>query len=178
MVQFFEILPNPIGKDTASEWIKIYNNSDQTVFLSSWKIKDASGKTFIVQKEEISPHGFLTLSSDKTKISLNNNGDSLFLYNQNGELIDKASYNFNVTEGAILSKKENSFIIKQEINSSKLNLGGHNLALVDQQIKSSGDLRSNQSSIGIVAGGAIILILTTAFFIIIKKLNLIHDSEN
>lgn len=192
MVIFSEILPNPVGKDSSAEWIKLSNNSNELINLSGWKIKDDSGKTFIFQQEEISPQGVLILSSGKTKITLNNNGDRLFLYNQENKLIDSASYDSNVAEGVVLYREANSSILKQKsiVNKSTEQT---EINLTDQvEINQANIINSERNAQYIghtaryknpVSGNLIIIILAVfaiaiAFFIIIKKLNLLEKYEN
>jgi len=78
MVLIKEFFPNPAGKDTEGEWIKLFNNGDAGVDLAGWQIKDASGKAFIFSagadaNNIISAGGTLTLDYKITKISINNN---------------------------------------------------------------------------------------------------------
>jgi hypothetical protein len=111
MVVFREILPNPLGKDTDGEWIKIANIGDQPVNLSGWTIRDKSGKTFlfsqISEEYNVLPGGKdLILKYSLTKISLNNDGDELSIYNQEGQLIDKISYTGPVSDDEIIYGEE------------------------------------------------------------------------
>ena len=105
-----EFLPNPVGPDKDGEYIKIFNDSDKAVNLAGWKASDASKKTFnlsgiLDSKKE------LTLFSSQTKISLNNNGETIFLYDAKGELVDKLGYSGTAAEGKV--------IVNQKILGSK-----------------------------------------------------------
>ena len=88
----YEFLPNPVGKDADGEWIKLFNDVDTAVNLGGWQIKDASGKTFSFRPTVINSGEYLTLDYKITKISLNNNGETLFLYDASRLLVDKAEY--------------------------------------------------------------------------------------
>lgn len=110
-----EFLPNPSGKDPAGEWIKLFNESSETINLAGWQIKDASGKTFIFPAEGgknqiVSASEYLTLDYKTTKVSLNNNGETLFLYNQKGELIDKAEFVGTAPEGKVAKRRGDSLV--------------------------------------------------------------------
>lgn len=94
-----EFLPNPTGSDTDNEWIELYNNSDVKVALTDWWIEDASGQKYTFKDEEIMSQGYLTLPYSKTKITLNNNGETLSLYSPRGELAFKISYSGKANEG-------------------------------------------------------------------------------
>jgi len=166
MVFFYEVLPNPVGKDTGAEWIKLYNPTDEPINLSGWQIKDASAKTFIFKEKEITPNGFLTLSSEETKIILNNSGDSLFLYDQNNQLIDKASYDVSVAEGDILHREGNSFILDQaQTISLTENQSLNQTAVIGQRLV--------PAELGLAI--SFILVLSLVFLIIIKKINLFNE---
>jgi len=94
-----EFLPNPTGSDTENEWIELYNNSDIKVALKDWWIEDAGGQKYTFKDEEIMSRGYLTLPYSKTKITLNNNGETLSLYSPRGELAFKISYSGKANEG-------------------------------------------------------------------------------
>jgi len=169
MVFFYEVLPNPVGKDTGAEWIKLYNPTNEPINLSGWQIKDASAKTFIFKEKEITPNGFLTLSSEETKIILNNSGDSLFLYDQNNQLIDKASYDVSVAEGDILHREGNSFILDQaQTISLTENQSLNQTAVIGQKLV--------PAKLGLAI--SFILLLSLVFLIIIKKINLFNESSS
>lgn len=100
-----EFLPNPVGPDKEGEYIKILNDTDNSINLSEWKIKDASDKIFslggeIKSKEEI------ILFYSETKIILNNNGEEIALFNSDGELIDKLIYSGKAEEGRIIMNQK------------------------------------------------------------------------
>ncbi|GEM_PF-1686996 len=100
-----EFLPNPIGADKEGEYIKIFNDSDKAVNLVGWKISDASKKEFAMSGI-IDPKQELVLFSSKTKISLNNNGEIVFLTDSKGILIDKLVYTGIAEEGKVILKQE------------------------------------------------------------------------
>ena len=96
-----EILPNtPLGtKDEEGEYIEIFNQNNFEVDLSDWKIEDTVGRTTtyaFLPGTKIGPKGFLkdflVLSRPTTKITLNNSGDGLNLFQPDGKIIDSVSY--------------------------------------------------------------------------------------
>ncbi len=90
-----EILPSPEGADNTEEWIEIFNQNNFEVNLSNWQITDTLGKIEIYkfpEETKISSQGFLVLPRSITKITLNNDGDSLNLIWPNGKIIDQISY--------------------------------------------------------------------------------------
>jgi len=111
MVVFKEILPNPSGKDTDGEWIKIINTGDKSIQLSGWTISDESGRIFTFSKlknenQSISKNEELILPYSVTKISLNNNREKLDLLNSNGEIEDSISYNKSISDNQVVFGKE------------------------------------------------------------------------
>lgn len=100
-----EFLPNPVGSDKEGEYIKLFNNGQQPISLSGWFIKDASGKTFKLSGE-LGAGQELILKSLETKISLNNNGEQIFLYDNFGKLVDKLSYSGQASEGQVITKQQ------------------------------------------------------------------------
>lgn len=102
MVIINRFLPNPIGSDTEGEWLEILNNGDSAVSLHGWQIKDASGKTFTFKNLNLKSGEAATFDYKTTKITLNNNGESLYLYNNLGELVSELSFSGSISEGEIV----------------------------------------------------------------------------
>ncbi len=112
-----EFLPNPIGDDKEGEYILLLNGKSE-ISLAGWKIKDASGKEFLLKGNLGAGQG-LRLTYIETKISLNNNGEKLFLYDADGNLIDELGYSGQATEGQIINKLQ---IANKQITDENLNL--------------------------------------------------------
>ncbi|XOB41236.1 MAG: lamin tail domain-containing protein [Candidatus Nealsonbacteria bacterium] len=94
-IVFSEILPSPEGADSENEWIEIFNKNDFDVDLSNWQIKDSVGSmtTYTFPKNSIiKTQNYLVLSRPETKITLNNDADSLNLIQPNSTIIDTISY--------------------------------------------------------------------------------------
>ncbi|TSC95800.1 MAG: Nucleic acid binding OB-fold tRNA/helicase-type, partial [Parcubacteria group bacterium Athens1014_26] len=100
-----EFLPNPVGADKDGEYIKIFNDGISGVSLAGWKLKDASGKSFSLVGNLKSGQE-LTLSYSQTKINLNNNGETVYLYDNTGKQIDKLSYSGAAEEGKGIMRQE------------------------------------------------------------------------
>ncbi|MBI2594673.1 MAG: lamin tail domain-containing protein [Candidatus Colwellbacteria bacterium] len=105
MVYFKELLPNPAGKDTVGELITLFNDGSETIGLQGWVIKDASGKKFIFGDQTILPNQELKLPYSLTRINLNNDGDTLALWNAAGEKVDELNYG-QVGEEEIVSSSK------------------------------------------------------------------------
>jgi DNA uptake protein ComE-like DNA-binding protein len=90
-----ELLPSPEGPDETEEWIELFNQNSFEVELSGWKIEDAAGRTTTYtfsQETKIEPLGFLVLFRPTSKITLNNDADSLSLFQPNDNIVDSVSY--------------------------------------------------------------------------------------
>ena len=105
MVFIKEALPNPAGKDTAGEWIKIFNDGEAPVNLSGWALKDTSGKKFTFGNETILPNQELKLPYSATRINLNNDGDTITLWNAAGKKTDEITYGQASEEEIVVSSK-------------------------------------------------------------------------
>lgn len=99
-----EFLPNPTGSDSANmpngEWIELYNNGDAPRDLSGWYTRDATdgegNRVFVTALNTLSAtttiaaHGWLVVYMNKA--ILNNDGDTVRLFDSSGSLIDSHSY--------------------------------------------------------------------------------------
>jgi hypothetical protein len=87
-----EFLPNPAGRDD-NEWIEIYNSGNNPVDLVGFKLQDNSARIFTLDEHVLSGGQYLVLDKNTTGISLNNTGgDSVNLYNPDGELLESVIY--------------------------------------------------------------------------------------
>lgn len=98
-----EILPDPIGNDEApkpnGEWVELYNNDSTTIDVAGWKIKDATNAAWTISTSNtntggttIAPHGWLVVYRNGASMVLNNDGDTVSLYNTASTLIDSHTY--------------------------------------------------------------------------------------
>ncbi len=153
-----EFLPNPAGKDTDGEWIKLFNNGSKEINLADWYIKDVSGKVFYFNDLSIKSGEYLILDYKTTKIYLNNKGETLFLFDKNNTLVDQLGFSDIVSEDEIITKDRDLINIEDSTQNS---------ALVSQIV----NLPSNQSfDLNILfIGLAICLILSFLAVAVIKK---------
>ncbi len=178
-----EFLPNPVGKDTDGEWIELFNNSQEVIALDGWRIKDTSGKIFIFKNQEINPGEYLVLDYKTTKISLNNNGETIFLYNQKGDLIDRAEFVGPAPEGKSLARQNNQFVFTDKPTPGKTNIFKDSTTLEKASQNQFAAIASNnifpssikgQSQLNfsyLIIGIVLALVLAFLFTIIFKKLN-------
>ncbi len=77
-----EILPNPYTDEAEGEWIELMNTTADAISLCGWVLDDEEGGStpYKLDGETIPPNGFLTLPREQTKISLNNDEDTVRLF--------------------------------------------------------------------------------------------------
>lgn len=94
-----EFIPNPDGSDEENEWIEIYNAGETEVSLSGWKLTDASDKKYNFTNEKINSKEYLVLTRPQTKITINNDAETLSLISPKGEVISQIQYSGGSQEG-------------------------------------------------------------------------------
>ncbi|MEK7114578.1 MAG: lamin tail domain-containing protein [Patescibacteria group bacterium] len=177
----YEFLPNPVGKDADGEWIKLFNDVDTAVNLGGWQIKDASGKTFSFRPTVINSGEYLTLDYKITKISLNNNGETLFLYDASRLLVDKAEYIGSAAEGkSLIRQSDGQFIFSGQTAMAETGIAATQSAAAIQNIENlSGSLnRTSFNSTNLLIGFSLALALSFVFIFIFKKFDLLSDGTS
>ena len=106
-----EFIPNPEGLDKKNEWIEIYNQGNEVINLSDWKINDNTkiDNSFVFPENSfIGPKQFLVIQRQTSKISLNNKKDQVRLFYPNGALASQIDYS-KKEEGYSVAKKANQY---------------------------------------------------------------------
>jgi hypothetical protein len=95
-----EFLPNPVGDDSTTEWIELYNAGSVDVPLDGWVLSDVYGtvKNFSLSGKTITAGGYLVLYRSETMISLNNDTEQVKLVDPAGNVELSAIVN-NAVEG-------------------------------------------------------------------------------
>ena len=102
MLKITEVLPNPVGKDTGSEYVVLFNNSSVTVNVVGWRLQDASGKKSNINIGKLSPGAQFKVIGLDLKITLNNRQETIKLFDAGGGLVDSFSYTGPAAEGVPL----------------------------------------------------------------------------
>lgn len=91
MLRINEFMPAP---SSGKEWVEIVSlDKGGSISLASCSLHDATGKIFTFTNEHLlDPQGNNHLLIELSSARLNNDGDTLGLYNPNGQLIDAISY--------------------------------------------------------------------------------------
>ncbi|MFH1611070.1 MAG: lamin tail domain-containing protein, partial [Patescibacteria group bacterium] len=116
-----EIVSDPAEGDT--EWIELFNPTSANIDLSSWTITDESGKATLLDGLTINTDGYLVIESPKGK--LNNDGDTVSLFDPAGNLISSMSYGTddldNPKKGESLAWNGSAWAITSNITKSTAN---------------------------------------------------------
>jgi hypothetical protein len=106
-----EIMAAPDLSQDQTEWVELYNRSDQSVNLKDWRFGDAKQQAvFTEDLLELSAGGFLILADDRNKFlasypdfsasliqptswqALDNDGDEIVLMNSLGFVVERVTY--------------------------------------------------------------------------------------
>lgn len=98
-----ELLPNlPSGKDEKElEWIELYNTSDSSIDVNGYTLKDEKEAELIISSTHtesgttiLSPKSYLVIYRRGASITLNNNADTVYLFEstQSAQPIDQVLY--------------------------------------------------------------------------------------
>lgn len=80
------------------DWVELYNSTDQTINIEGYSIYDNVTKKYKLPAATIPAKGFLVIFCDDTGVGLNTNfkltssGETVYLENAAGELIDKVTF--------------------------------------------------------------------------------------
>ncbi len=104
MIFINEWMPNPAGSDAASEWVELFNNGQSQVSLNGWSLKTGTGKKVFLNNGRIDAASYLVLKRSDTKLSFRNAGESIFLYDGKGILVDQSGFLGSAPEGKSFSR--------------------------------------------------------------------------
>ncbi len=107
-----EFMANPTGTDEEEEWIEIYNDSNFITDISGWQLDDSasSSKAFTFPENTlIAPKSYLVFSRPITKITLNNDVDSVKLLMPGGILFQEVKYE-KPPQGKSSARTEEGFV--------------------------------------------------------------------
>ena len=162
MIRISEVLPNPAGNDRDGEYIILVNDGEEKQSLAGWKIKDKSGKEFLLSGYSIEAGEGLRFPFSVSKLTLNNSDEEIELLNPASEVVDRLTYSGQAIEGvAILQNAQISEELKKELF---------------EDLADSGRTVDNYgvSPVGIsfwLVSVALVLILSGAAIYLIKKIN-------
>ena len=89
-LQLTEILPDPVGDDSA-EWIEIFNNDNNEISTEGWAIT-VKTRTTKLPSHTILPHQYLVLTKSETGFTLTNTGADISLIDQTNTVVTQLTY--------------------------------------------------------------------------------------
>jgi len=87
----FQIKINEVSPVSNPEWIELYNNSDESVDISNWKLVDEANHIKIISNTTISAHGYFVYSTPSGWLN-NSDHETITLKNFSNEIIDSIIY--------------------------------------------------------------------------------------
>lgn len=90
-----EIMPDPEGTDTETEWIELYNMGTVDVDLGNWSLDDEEGGSqpyTFPAGTRIEAQDFLVVTRADSNLALNNDADEVRLFDFEGTLQDSVNY--------------------------------------------------------------------------------------
>jgi hypothetical protein len=86
-VRINEFVSDPLD---GVEWIEIVNTTEDEIDLTGWTVKDATTSKTALPAQSLPGHAYFVIQNPKGR--LNNDGDSIFLFDATGATIDAISY--------------------------------------------------------------------------------------
>jgi hypothetical protein len=105
-----EFLPDPEGSDLEGEWIELKNVGEEEANLIEWSLDDSEGgsRPYKFKLETpVKPGEFYVVDRKESGIALNNNFDSVRLFNPFGDLVNSVFYE-ETFEGKSYARGENN----------------------------------------------------------------------
>ena len=96
-----EIMYNPTS---GPEWVELYNPTDEAMNTTGWYIKDESGTLFGNLPSSIAPHTYVCVNHSEGV--LNDDGDTVNLYNSTGVVVASVTYTASAPEGNSIALNE------------------------------------------------------------------------
>ncbi|MBN2307237.1 lamin tail domain-containing protein [Candidatus Peregrinibacteria bacterium] len=127
-----EILADPQELDAENEFIELYNAGAETIDLYGWQLDDAradDGSFYFESNCLLEPGAYLVLFRPQTDITLNNDSDSVILFNSKGYEVDRFDFTSqgsgrswgrhpsNIEEWLVFKNPTPGFVNELEVNA-------------------------------------------------------------
>lgn len=99
------LLPNPDGKDTDREWVRLFNRAADDMDISGWQLRTSS-KTYTIADRKLRKGLTYRLFSKTSKLALTNSSGFVQLYDSSGQLVDEVKWTQSVADDVILTRDE------------------------------------------------------------------------
>ncbi|MBI4085735.1 MAG: lamin tail domain-containing protein [Candidatus Liptonbacteria bacterium] len=174
MILINEWLPNPAGADAAGEWVELFNGGQSPVSLNGWFLKNGNGKKVFLKNHSVDAGAYLVLKRNETKLTLRNNSETIFLYDNAGRLVDQSGFLGSAPDGKSFARRsfsegglgKNDFIFA-EPTPGQVNKAVDNGNFLINNAYPAGQPLNNPVKYFDIAGLTIGLALLLAFFTIV-----------
>lgn len=140
-----EILPVPDIKSGQAEFIELYNPNDEPLDLSGFSLSDQSGKSYIFKDRIIGSLEYLPLYQTESKISLNNDGDSLTIKSAAGQIVTQLSYVKAPQDYSLALSDDGKFLWTDTITPGRKNI----ISAPPENIASTGSSKTSNKKTAI-----------------------------
>ncbi len=112
MIIINEWLANPVGTDTAGEWVELRNTGVETATLAGWLLRNKAGKEYVMHGT-IPAGGYLVLPRDLTKLALRNSDEELTLTDAGGRVMSQSAFPGSMSEGKSVGFTDGHYLLMQ-----------------------------------------------------------------
>ncbi len=101
-----ELLPDPVGSDTAGEFVELRNVGTSDLDFSGWRLANGTGKSVPLPSVTIGAGAYYSFVYAETKLALVNSGMALSLIDPDGAAVDAVTYAGPAKEGQSYAKND------------------------------------------------------------------------
>ncbi len=95
-----EMFPDPEGTDgLENEYFELFNPTENSFDIAGWKVVDTSGDAYIFASQRIESQSVLAVYRSQSGITLNNTGETLTLFDPNGQSVSVFQYSGTAKSG-------------------------------------------------------------------------------
>src|SRR3989344_5800432 len=107
-----EFIPDPLGDETAEEWIELKNMMPISINLCGWVLDDSEegSKAHVLKDFPIAAGAFAVLRRPETGIALNNDGDSVRLISPSGRIADEEVFDRALAGESYALRSDGNFV--------------------------------------------------------------------
>lgn len=119
-----EIYPSP--SEDEYEWIELYNYSDEKIDLLNWSLTDNTKKQQVDSETIIQPKKHLVLSGDDLRLTLNNSGEKIALFDPNGDKVDEFVFKSTTNAVSNIRKFSGGKYLQKVVQTRSVTQGARN----------------------------------------------------
>ncbi len=125
-----ELWPSPEGDDREKEFIELKNLNNFDVNICGWQLTDRNHKYILPNNSFVAKNDFLLISRQQSRISLNNAGDTISLFDSADKLIEEVNFSSAKTNLSWSKNKTGAWKWTSEVTPAEENIF---LELIDEK---------------------------------------------